>query len=70
MNESGNVRATWDQLYPMGQLFGPSDLGQPFLLKVTKRIGPYINHPSKDVGGLGIAYAFPFLEAYFFSLLD
>jgi len=41
MNESGNVRATWDQLYPMGQLFGPSDLGQPFLLKVTKRIGPY-----------------------------
>jgi len=37
MNESGSVRATWDQLYPLGQLLGPSDLGQPFLLKGVQK---------------------------------
>ena len=36
------IKVIRNQLYPLDQLLGPSNLGQPFLLKGTKRIGPYI----------------------------
>jgi len=35
-SESVHIRADWDQFYPLGQLLGPSDLGQPFMLKADK----------------------------------
>jgi len=40
MNENGSIRATWVQLYPLGQLLGPSDLGATLFVKMGyKRIG-------------------------------
>jgi len=35
-SESGTLGQTRIQLYLLGQLLGPSDLGQPFLLKAEK----------------------------------